>query len=147
MGLLFVWAGVLKLWDWQAFGVVLARYHLLPEPLLLPAALGLPLLEILAGLGLMAEVRGSLSLVSGLLLVFAGALWFGVLQGLEIDCGCFSPGELAEHDGLRQALYRDLGLLVLATYLYWWRWRRGAGFRPRGWRFNYNPPHTEEISG
>ena len=127
LGLVFVWAGAVKLLDVHAFGVVLARYGLLPEPLLWPAALGLPILEVLAGLGLALGVRGSLSLITAMLALFAGVLWFGVLKGLEIDCGCFSPGELAQHDGLRQALYRDLALLAVAAHLYLWRlWPRLA---------------------
>jgi hypothetical protein len=148
LGILFVYAGAVKLWDVHAFGVVIARYHLVPEFLLLPAAMGLPLLEVMAGLGLVCEVRGSLTLISALLVMFAGVLWFGVLQGLDIDCGCFAPQDLAEHDGLRQALYRDLALLALAAYLYLWRWRGAIRFKSRGWRWNWNKTNTrEEISG
>lgn len=147
LGLVFVWAGAVKLLDIHAFGVVLARYSLLPEALLLPAAVGLPLLEVLAGLGLMAGVRGSLTLVSGLLVLFAGVLWFGVLQGLEIDCGCFSPGELAQHDGLRQALYRDLALLAVAAHLYLWRWRHHPARAGRPWPRPASPrPPQQEIA-
>jgi uncharacterized membrane protein YphA (DoxX/SURF4 family) len=147
LGLLFIYAGATKLLDIHAFGVVMARYGLVPEALLLPAALGLPLLEILAGLGLILELRGSLSLVSALLVIFAAVLWFGVLQGLEIDCGCFAPRELAEHDSLRQALYRDLALMAVAAYLYLWRWRRGQSPKPHGWRWDWNKSNPrEEIS-
>lgn len=144
LGLVFVWAGAVKLLDIQAFGVVLARYSLLPEALLLPAAVGLPLLEVVAGLGLMAGVRGSLGLVSGMLALFAGVLWFGVLQGLEIDCGCFSPGELASHDGLRQALYRDLAMLAVAAHLYLWRWRHHPSHAGRPWPRPASPRHHQQ---
>jgi hypothetical protein len=78
-----------------------------------------------------------------MLVLFAGVLWFGVLKGLEIDCGCFSPAEVAEHDGLRQALYRDLGLLAVAAYLYLWRlWPRLAGLAS-GWRGPQRMPALE----
>jgi hypothetical protein len=147
VGLLFIYAGTAKLLDIHAFGVVMARYDLVPEVLLLPAALGLPLLEILAGLGLIWEVRGSLSLVSALLVLFAGVLWFGVLHGLEIDCGCFAPRDIAEHDSLRQALHRDLALMAVAAYLYLWRWRRGQSPKAHGWRLECNESNPrEEIS-
>ncbi|MBI5524476.1 MAG: hypothetical protein HY910_17765 [Desulfarculus sp.] len=147
LGLVFVWAGAVKLLDIHAFGVVLARHALLPEALLLPAAVGLPLLEVVAGLGLMAGVRGGLTLVSGLLVLFAGVLWFGVLRGLEIDCGCFSPGELAQHDGLRQALYRDLAMLAVAAHLYLWRWRHHPSRAGRPWpRTASSRHHQQEIA-
>ena len=148
LGLLFIYAGAVKLLDPKSFGVILARYDLAPEALLWPAAQGLPLLEVLAGLGLLWEVRGSLGAVSGMLALFAGVLWFGVLGGLEIDCGCLSPKELAQHDGLRQALYRDLMLLAVAAYLYLWRMRMRPPWAPRGWRLHWNPPNPrEELNG
>ncbi|MBI4800777.1 MAG: DoxX family protein [Desulfarculus sp.] len=147
LGLVFVWAGAVKLLDIQAFGVVLARYSFLPEALLPPAAVGLPLMEVVAGLGLMAGVRGSLSLITGMLALFAGVLWFGVLQGLEIDCGCFSPDELASHDGLRQALYRDLAMLAVAAHLYIWGWRHAPARTGSAWPRPASPrPHQEEIA-
>ena len=119
----FLYTGLTKLLAVRAFAVVLSRYGLVPEPLLAPAAVGLPLLEVLAGLGLIFDVRGSLTAITAMLLVFMAALWFGVLQGLEIDCGCYSPGELAEQGSLRRALYRDFVFLAMAGYLYWARRR------------------------
>lgn len=144
LGLVFVYAGVVKLLDVQAFARVISQYNLVPEAWLTVAALGLPALEVLAGLGLLLEVRGSLSAVTCLLLLFAGVLWFGVLQGLQIDCGCFSPAELAEQTGLRQGLYRDLLLLAAALYLYLWRWRRHSRQTARGWRWNSNLAEAKE---
>jgi len=139
----FVYAGAVKLSDPAAFASVIARYGMLPEALVPWAALGLPALEVLAGLGLALDLKGSLAAVSLLLALFAGVLWWGVLAGLDIDCGCFSPGELAEHDALRQALYRDLLMLAAAAYLYLWRWQRRGGRAARGWRFVYQTTRKE----
>jgi len=130
----FVYAGAVKLMDPRGFAVILSRYDMVPPALLPWAALGLPALEVAAGLGLAAEVKGSLGLITGMLLLFAGVLWCGVLQGLEIDCGCFASDELAEHDSLRAALHRDLGMLAAAGYLYWWRWRQRGRRAPNPWR-------------
>lgn len=69
-------------------------------------------------------------MLATLLVMFAVVLWFGALQGLDIDCGCFSSSDLAEHDSLRQALHRDLIMLAMAAYLYLWRWRRREAGRP-----------------
>lgn len=128
LAVVFLWAGITKLMAPRAFAVILSRYGMVPEPLLAPAAIGLPLLETAAGIGLIWDVRGGLEVVTGLLVMFIVVLWFGVLQGLDVDCGCFSPDELAEHGGLKSALYRDFGYLAGAAYLYWRRWRR-AGWR------------------
>ena len=94
---------------------------MVPEALLVPAAVGLPALELIAGLGLIFDVKGSLSVTLGLLVLFAFVLWFGILKDLDIDCGCFSPDDLAEHNALWSALYRDLGMIGAVLYLFWWR--------------------------
>jgi uncharacterized membrane protein YphA (DoxX/SURF4 family) len=122
LGVIFLWAGSAKLSDLEAFSEIIAAYELVPEGLLVPVAIGLPVLELLAGLGLILDVRGSLSFTFGLLVMFAFVLWFGILQDLDIDCGCFSADELGEHGALRIAFYRDLGMIAGALYLYWWRW-------------------------
>ncbi|MFH1060619.1 MAG: MauE/DoxX family redox-associated membrane protein [Pseudomonadota bacterium] len=137
LGAVFVYAGAVKLMDPKAFAITISRYGLAPDFLLAPAALGLPALEVLAGLGLIFEVRGSLNAITTLLLMFATVLWFGVLQGLSIDCGCFSAEEQAGHDDLRTALHRDLVMLAAAAYLYFHRWRARARRGSGGWRFSH----------
>jgi len=121
IGLIFVWAGAVKLADPKGFAEIISVYHLVPDVLLVPVAIGLPALEVLAGLGLVFDVRGSLLTIVVLLLLFVGVLWFGILKDLHIDCGCFSTAELAEHDTLREAMYRDIAMMVAAGYLFWWR--------------------------
>ncbi len=122
LGVIFVWAGLAKLSDPEAFANIISAYELVPEGLLVPVAIGLPVLELVAGLGLILDVRGSLSITFGLLVMFAFVLWFGILKDLDIDCGCFSADELQEHGALRLAFYRDLGMIVGVLYLFWWRW-------------------------
>ena len=68
---------------------------LVPEPLLPFVAVGLPLIEVLAGLGLLFDIRGSLTTISGLLAMFVFVLWYGILKDLDVDCGCFGPEDLA----------------------------------------------------
>ena len=148
LGLVFIYAGTVKLMDPRAFALVLSHYGLVPSALLAPAALGLPALEVLAGLGLCLDLRGSLGIITGMLLVFMVVLWFGVLRGLEIDCGCFSAEEQAGHEGLRVALRRDLYMLAAAIYLYIHRWlsrtrREGGG----PLRSSIMRPGKEEMSG
>ena len=49
---IFIYAGVIKLLDPRAFAHAIAQYDLVPEGLLPLVAVGLPALELLAGLGL-----------------------------------------------------------------------------------------------
>jgi hypothetical protein len=88
-------------------------------------AIGLPVLEILAAIGLLFDVRGSLATITGLLILFLAVLGYGVWLGLDIDCGCFGQGD-PEVEGLRPALYRDLVMLAGVAYLYLWRFRRSS---------------------
>lgn len=137
LGAVFVYAGVVKLMDPEGFALVISRYGMAPDFLVPVAALGLPALEVAAGAGLLFDLKGSLSAILAMLVLFAVVLWFGALQGLDIDCGCFNSGELAEHDSLRQALYRDLIMLAVAAYLYLWRWWRRGAREAAGWRHVY----------
>lgn len=108
--------------DPRAFARAISGYGLIPEVLLVPVAIGLPLLELLGGLGLAFDYRGGLKVITGLLLIFLLVLGYGVIKDLDVDCGCFSAEEIHARDSLRVALYRDIGLLASVLYLFYWRW-------------------------
>jgi len=124
MGVVFVYSGISKLWDPKVFAKILSRYDLIPDPLLPVVAVGLPLLELAAGIGLILAIRGSLGLLFSLLLLFVGALWYGILNDLNVDCGCFSAEELKGQAGLWQAFYRDLIMMAAAMILFATQWRQ-----------------------
>lgn len=121
IGGLFTYAGFLKISDVKAFAKTISLYNLIPEQFLPFVAITLPILEIIAGVGLIFNIRYCLSLITGMLIMFIIVLWYGILNNLEIDCGCFSSEELASHDSLRQAFYRDLVMLAGAFYIYFFR--------------------------
>jgi rhodanese-related sulfurtransferase len=126
LGVVFLYAGGSKLLDPQAFAVLIDSYGILPDLLVMPAAIGLPLLEVIAAVGLMTDIRGSLTAIGALLVVFMAILGYGIWMGLDVDCGCFGPEDpesLAYH-GLRPALYRDFVMLAGVLYLYVWRFCR-----------------------
>jgi uncharacterized membrane protein YphA (DoxX/SURF4 family) len=115
----FIYAGVVKLLDPKAFAAIISTYNLLPEALLPFAAIGLPLIETVAGLALLADRSWGLHLVTGLLALFVFVLGYGILGDLDVDCGCFGAEELDKRTSLRMAFYRDLILIgVVAPYLY-----------------------------
>jgi len=125
LGSVFLYAGVAKLLDPKAFARVISQYDLVPESLLAPVAIGLPVLEVLAGIGLVLAVRGSLSVIFGLLVMFVFVLWYGILKNLDIDCGCFSPQELKSQASLWHAFYRDIAMIAATGYLFIADWVSG----------------------
>lgn len=116
---LFLYGGVVKLFDPKAFAATISAYDLVPEALLPIVAVGLPLVEVAAGAALLFDRRWGLHLITGLLALFVFVLGFGVLWNLNVDCGCFGAEELNQQAGLRAAFYRDLILTgVVMPYLY-----------------------------
>ena len=120
----FLYAGVIKLTDPQRFAVIIDGFGLLPESLILPIAIILPVLEIVTAAGLLLNSRVCLYSVAGLMSLFIAVLGYGISMGLDVDCGCFGPEDPEQaYHGLRTALYRDLGFLVPVLYLFWFQWR------------------------
>jgi uncharacterized membrane protein YphA (DoxX/SURF4 family) len=114
----FVYAGFVKIIDPRAFARVISHYDMVPESLLPIIAIGLPALELFAGLGLAFNIRGSLSVITGLLMMFSIVLGYGIFNNLNIDCGCFSSEELSQQQNLKLAFYRDLILIGGAFFLF-----------------------------
>jgi uncharacterized membrane protein YphA (DoxX/SURF4 family) len=121
---IFIYAGFIKLLDPRAFAHAIAQYDLIPDGLLPIVAVGLPSLELLAGLGLILEVRGSLSVIAVLLLIFLVILGYAVWQNLDIDCGCFTADELDAQHSVTVAFWRDLMMIGATLFLYQRRRRR-----------------------
>ena len=123
LAVIFLYAGGSKLLSPQSFAITIDAYGILPDFLLFPAAIFLPLLEVIAAAGLLFDIRWSLETVTVLLLIFIAILGYGILIGLDVDCGCFAPGdpEGEVYHGLRSSLYRDFVLLAGIIYLYVFR--------------------------
>jgi uncharacterized membrane protein YphA (DoxX/SURF4 family) len=121
LGAVFIYSGMIKIFDVKGFAQMVSQYNLVPEQLLAPVAFGLPVLEVLAGIGIIFEIPGALTAIFGMLLMFIAILWYGILKDLDIDCGCFSTEELKGHNSLRQALYRDAAMVAVCCYFYLYR--------------------------
>ena len=130
LGGVFIYAGGTKLVEPEIFAVLIEAYGIVPERLLMPVAIGLPLLEVIAGIGLLFDIRGSLALITGLLVLFIVVLGYGIWMGLDVDCGCFGPDdpEAEAFHGLRLSLYRDLSMMAGVFFIY--GWRRYRAIRP-----------------
>ncbi len=126
LGGIFIYAGGTKLLEPESFAVLVDAFGIIPKGLLVPMAFGLPILEVLGGIGLLFDIRGSLALITALLLLFMGVLGYGIWMGLDVDCGCFGPEdpEAEAFHGLRSSLLRDSVMVAGAMFLYAWRWCR-----------------------
>jgi uncharacterized membrane protein YphA (DoxX/SURF4 family) len=125
LGTVFIYSGASKLLSPETFAVLIEAYGLVPPALLMPVAVILPAIEVIAGIGLLIDIHGSLAVLSGLLLLFVAILSYGIHLGLDVDCGCFGPEdpEADAFHGLHTALYRDLAMLAAIAFLYAWRYR------------------------
>jgi uncharacterized membrane protein len=132
LGGIFIYAGSTKLLEPEIFAVLIEAYGIVPDGLLMPVAIGLPFLEVNAGFGLLFDIRGSLALTTGLLVLFIAVLGYGIWMGLDVDCGCFGPEdpEAEAFHGLRLSLFRDLVMMAGVIFIY--GWRRYRAIRPAG---------------
>lgn len=119
LGGVFLYAGATKALDAGALAASIRSYALgLPEWFVTLAAHGLPLLEILLGLYLVAGLftRPTALATGALMVVFLAALAQGAARGLQIDCGCFGGG--AADSNLTLAALRDVALISLCLQLF-----------------------------
>jgi uncharacterized membrane protein YphA (DoxX/SURF4 family) len=124
VGGVFVVAGILKVPDPAAAVRAVRAYRLLPETLVSPVAFGLPMVEIVVGLALLAGVfvRTAALASAVLLVVFLVAVGSAWARGLQIDCGCFGHGGqvAAGQTAYPAEVARDVGLLIVALGLACW---------------------------
>jgi uncharacterized membrane protein YphA (DoxX/SURF4 family) len=127
IGGIFVYAAWLKLQaPWPIFAMNIDSYQVLPMPAVEFVARTLPWLELLLGIWLIAGVWRKISTLAAslLLIVFFGLMIRAMAKGLQIDCGCFGPGDRLSP----LTLVRDGSLLagsLFATFMAF-RSRRSA---------------------
>lgn len=117
-GGVFVYAGVLKAWNPQAFLDDVRSFDLLGDPWAAWLAMGLPWLEILAGLAVITGLlrRGGLLVLNGALVAFLGAIAISWQRGIDIRCGCFGSAEASSN--YLELVVRDVLLLALGLWLF-----------------------------
>jgi hypothetical protein len=119
VGLIFLFAGIMKLRHRALLPGVVANYRLLPDAAVLPVAVVLPFVEIGVGLALILVASPvAAGVAAAMLWSFAAAMAINIRRGrAHIDCGC-------GRSQLRQPLSRMLvgrnallSLLVLPRLL------------------------------
>jgi putative oxidoreductase len=115
----FIYAGVDKLRDPAQFADSVAAFAILPNALVTPMALGLPMFEVLCGLMVLAPPSRrvgalALTLVTAMFIV---ALVSALARGLTLDCGCFGAGAPSRPRMWVESVL-DVALFASAMWLY-----------------------------
>jgi uncharacterized membrane protein YphA (DoxX/SURF4 family) len=118
VGTVFLLAGLTKIGHPVEFALAIGNYRILPEPLIGLAAVTLPWIEVAIGLLLIIGFlwRGSALVAVGLMAGFIGGIVSAMVRGLDIECGCFSPGSgrmIGMGILIEDLLLFVMGLLVL----------------------------------
>ncbi len=120
---MFVGTGFVKLMDIPEFANHLGDFGIVPDGLVSAVAWLVSLTELMTGLGLMANVRGSLTAALILLILFTSVLTYGIVLGLDIDCGCLGPNLPI---GLKMQLLVDASLVAWCGLVHLTRKQRKA---------------------
>jgi len=117
-------AGALKIGSLQKSAMAVRAYELLPVSLANFLGYTLPWIEIGVGLllitGAAVRISGLIGAFTMLAFIFAiGQAW---ARGLSIDCGCFGGGGAIDPEDTKylSEIIRDIGLLILGIYLYFY---------------------------
>ncbi len=119
LGIVFIWASWDKLMAPADFARIIDNYQILPAPLIYPAALVLPWVEIVCGILLVMGwyVKGTVFIVNFLLILFVAAYLSTLVRGIDTACGCFTVSlQAAKRSYLlffRDFLFLSAGLTVL----------------------------------
>jgi uncharacterized membrane protein YphA (DoxX/SURF4 family) len=124
VGVVDVWAGVVKFPDPAGNVRQVRAFQILPEAVVPTVGHALPTVEILIGamliLGLLTR---TFAVLAGIFFVaFIIGIASAWARGLEINCGCFgSHGVPADpHRQYAVDIARDLGLVICAVWLVVW---------------------------
>lgn len=125
LAFIFLYSGISKILNPGDFAIIIEAYGLLPDSLNYIAAIFLSWAEIISAILLIFDLRGGLSSILIMMILFIFVLSYGIHLGLDADCGCFGPEDPEGHafSGLKTALKRDFILVGIIIYLYWWRFK------------------------
>jgi putative oxidoreductase len=118
-GGVFVYAGILKVADPMSFLDDVRSFDLIGDPFAAWLAMGLPWLEIFAGLAVMSGFlrSGGMLILNASLLIFLAAISLSWWRGIDIRCGCFGHSDATTN--YRDLILRDLLLLAAGIVLVW----------------------------
>lgn len=117
IGIVFIMASLDKIIAPDPFAHSIINYNMVPFELVNLMALILPWLELLVGTALVLGiwVRTTAALSGAMLVMFIGAVSAAMIQGLNINCGCFSQTGEGTKVGWPKVL-ENTGMTVLAIW-------------------------------
>ncbi len=123
VGVVFIYAGFLKIRDPLHFASDINNYQMVPWSIGIRMAFYLPWLEVLCGLALIFHrlFAGAVAITTFLMVVFIGATAWARMQGIDVSCGCF--GSASSNLSLTWHLILDAGLLFALVYVWFTRER------------------------
>lgn len=127
LGGVFIYAGILKVWDPVKFAKDIQNFHILPWALGVRLAFYLPWLEIICGVALITVWlrSGAAAILTGLTAIFIIATISAKARGIDLDCGCFGSAT----KNLTFAWHMVILVALLGGLLALWLWparRRSA---------------------
>ncbi|NOQ97538.1 MAG: DoxX family membrane protein [Calditrichae bacterium] len=116
LGIVFLYSAYSKLKNPLVFSESIYNYQILGMVLSAWAAVSVPVLEGIVGVGLITGLwlRESLILTAALYMVFDLMIFQAMIRGLDIDCGCFSPGDSGPID-----IYKIMQNVILTAMAFW----------------------------
>src|SRR5574337_144466 len=116
LGAVFLFAAYSKLkLSWISFAATVYAYQLLPDDAVVFVARALPWFELLLGILLVLgiQLRWVAAAASALLLALFAVLVRSYIRGMDIDCGCFGPGDrLSWKTLVREGLLVGISLVL-----------------------------------
>ncbi|MDQ2839030.1 MAG: thioredoxin domain-containing protein [Actinomycetota bacterium] len=118
----WAWASLSKIGDPRTFVRAVRAYDATPEWLSQAIGYGLPMLELVLAILLLAGliVRYAAAVSAALFTVFIIGILQASARDIKISCGCFGGGGQSNSTAYTLDVLRDLGLLVLAVFLILW---------------------------
>lgn len=124
LAVVFFLASLHKILFPETFALAVYQYQILPDAWINLIAITLPWIELVAAIAILAppsykDAAAFLMLI--LLGIFALAMSFNILRGLDITCGCFSTGDNADPIGWGNVT-RNLGYMFLCIAVMGQEW-------------------------
>lgn len=123
LGAVLLIAGALKVGNLQKSAMAVRAYEMLPVGFANFLGYVLPWIEIGIGLLLIVGAAVTVSALLGVftMLAFIIAIAQAWARGRSIDCGCFGGGGAIDPEDTKylSEIIRDIGLLALGMYLYY----------------------------
>lgn len=115
----FIYACIHKIAHPGVFALDIATYDILPLSLINPMAIGLPWIELIAGVLLVIgwRTRGAALAVAGMMVMFIIAILLALAAGLDMSCGCFASQAVEDDPISGWTVVRDSAWLLAALYV------------------------------